>query len=233
MDNQVSLQPALIIQHRPYRETSLLLDVFTRDFGIVPVLAKGVRKEKSKLAGLLLPFLLINISYLDRGELKLLTQVESVCSYPLQSLGLYCGFYVNELLYKFLHKHDPYPDLFIRYQRCLLELSTTDNIEQSLRYFELELLMETGYGIELDLDSSNNVKVEEHRRYNYQPQLGMVEAGNGLVAGQTLQALVAQQALDAIALQEAKLLLRRMLDSHLQGQSLKSRDVLMKIIKYL
>lgn len=229
----VYLQPALILQHRPYRESSLLLEVFTRDFGIVSVLAKGVRKEKSKMAGLLLPFTLLNISYLDKSELKTLIQAEYLGSYALQRLALYCGFYVNELVQKFLHKHDPHPELFDCYRRCLLDLSRADFIEQTLRYFELDLLTEAGYGGQLDVDGNTGDTVQDSRRYNFLPGFGMVDDPGGLVSGETLRMLAAQGDLNRIALSEAKLLSRKMLDAHLQGRPLKSRDVLAKIIKYL
>lgn len=229
----VQLQPALILEHRPYRESSLLLEVFTRDFGILPVLAKGVRKEKSKTAGLLLPFTLLNISFLDKNELKVLTQTEYAGSYRLQRLALYCGFYINELLQKFLHKHDPHPDLFERYQSCLLELSEADVVEQCLRYFELDLLQETGYGAELAWDCATETAVLPQLRYNFSPGLGMVAAADGVVSGLTLNLLAMKAPLNGSALAEAKQLSRKMLDSSLQGKALKSREVLAKIIKYL
>lgn len=229
----VYLQPALILQHRPYRESSLLLEVFTRDFGIVSVLAKGVRKEKSKTAGLLLPFSLLNISYLDKSELKILIKAEFVSNCPLQRLALYCGFYVNELVRKFLHNHDPHPELFIRYQQCLQNLSSTGSVEEVLRYFELDLLMETGYGAELDVDGGTGGTVTNQQRYSFSPGFGMIADDSGLVSGKTLLLLAARTTLDDTSLLEAKHLLRKMLDAHLQGRPLKSREVLAKIIKYL
>jgi DNA repair protein RecO (recombination protein O) len=233
MEAVVYLQPALILQHRAYRESSLLLEVFTRDYGIISVLAKGVRKEKSKMAGLLLPFIQVNISYLGRNELKTLTQVEFVSNYHLQGISLYCGFYVNELLQKFLHKYDPYPELFVRYLHCLLALSSSETIEQSLRYFELDLLQETGYGIQLDVDCETGENVDSVQRYHYLPAHGMKSSSRGIISGQTLLLLTKQSTLDTKALAEAKILLRKMLDSYLQGKPLKSRDVLANIIQYL
>lgn len=229
----VYLQPALILQHRPYRESSLLLEVFTRDFGIISLLAKGVRKEKSKTAGLLLPFSLLNLSYLDKNELKVLVQAEFVANYPLQRLALYCGFYVNELVRKFLHKHDPHPELFIRYQLCLNDLSMNEGVEQVLRYFELDLLMEAGYGAELDVDGMTGDTVNNQQRYSFSPGFGMVADAGGLISGKTLKVMAIREALDGSSLVEAKHLLRRILDAHLQGRPLKSREVLAKIIKYL
>ncbi len=229
----VYLQPAFVLQHRPYRESSLLLELFTRDFGIVSVLAKGVRKEKSTMAGVLLPFTLLNVSFLDRHELKTLSQAEFVVSYPLQRLALYCGFYVNELLQRFLHRHDPHGSLFEAYRNCLRDLADADAIEQTLRYFELRVLEECGYGIDLEVDSRTGVDVADGRRYRFVADLGVVEDASGQVGGETLRRLAAMAPLGPQHRLEAKCLLRAMLDAHLSGRPLKSRDVLGKIIKYL
>lgn len=228
----VYLQPAFILQHRPYRESSVLLEVFTRDFGIVTVLARGVRKEKSKTAGLLQPFSLLLLSYLDKNELKILTAAEMVSFFSLQRLSLYCGFYVNELVQRFLHKHDPHTDLFIRYQACLQTLMASDAIEQSLRYFELDLLEEVGYGIQLDLVAGRDTVQCDHY-YDFQAELGIVEDQGGSISGQALLALSHREALLGATLSEAKLLTRKMLDVHLQGRPLKSRAVVANVIRYL
>lgn len=232
-DVAVYLQPAFILQHRPYRETSLLLDMFTRDHGIVTVLAKGVRKEKSRLAGLLLPFSCLNISYLDKHELKVLTQAEFVNRYPLQRLALYCGFYLNELVQQFLHKHDPHPQVFNDYQQCLDNLQDAGLIEQSLRYFELALLEEAGYGIQLDIDSRSGLAIDRQQRYRLIAAEGIEADASGRISGHTLRALADRAPLQGAALSEAKWLLRQMLDLHLQGRRLKSRDVLARIITHL
>lgn len=232
-EQTVQLQPALILQHRPYRESSVLLEIFTRDFGIVSVLAKGVRKQKSKTAGVLLPFNQLAISYLDRSELKILTHSEFVVSFNLQRLALYCGFYLNELLQKFLHRHDPHVELFQRYQACLLDLSADADIEPTLRRFELELLQETGYGVELELDSLSGKAIVDEQRYRFAAGVGMFADAQGEVDGLTLRLLASRSPLFGYHLAEAKVLLRKMLDVHLQGRPLKSREVLGKIIKYL
>lgn len=233
MDAVVYCQPALILQQRKYRESSLLLDVFTRDYGIISILAKGIRKEKSKLAGLLLPFVCLNISYFGKSELKTLTQAEFVNKYELQGMSLYCAFYVNELLQKFLHKFDPYPELFVEYQQCLQELRHIGSVEQTLRYFELTLLQVTGYAITLDRDCDSGVAIISEYRYDFLPNQGMKLTSQGLVSGKTLLLLSTQAPLDKLALAEAKLLLRKMLDIFLQGKPLQSRKVLAKIIKFL
>ncbi|MGR8929283.1 MAG: DNA repair protein RecO [Gammaproteobacteria bacterium] len=229
-ESAVYLQPAFILQQRSYRESSVLFDVFTRDFGVIPMLARGVRKEKSKTAGVLQPFSLLRLSYLDKHELKTLTSVEQVVAYPLQRLALYCGFYVNELVQRFLHKHDPHPQLFVCYHGCLQALLEAANIEQALRFFELDLLEEAGYGIQLDISAAG---ADPSRRYNFVAERGMVEDSEGEVGIETLQALRSRRALSDVSLLEAKRLIRSMLDVHLQGRPLKSREVLAKIIRYL
>lgn len=229
----VLLQPGLILRERRYRESSLLLEIFTRDFGIVSVLAKGARRQKSTLAGVLQPFNLLSVSYIDRNELKTLTHAEFVHAFPLQKLALYCGFYVNELLQRFLHRHDPHPELFQLYQSCLQALANGAAIEQTLRYFELSLLVETGYAVELDRDCESGEAVEPGRRYRYQSGYGMQADSQGEVSGDTLSLLAAAAPLSGYNLGEAKLLLRKMIDAHLHGGPLKSREVLGRIIKYL
>ena len=228
-ESAVYLQPAFILQHRPYRESSVLLEAFTRDFGIVSMLARGVRRERSKTAGVLQPFSLLQLSYLDKNELKILTQAEYVACYALQRLGLYCGFYVNELLQRFLHRHDPHPSLFLRYQACLNALLDAERIEEALRYFELDLLQEAGYGIGLDVADGSMGRL----RYEFDADAGLVEDLDGCVSGATLRILAARQPLSGEALPEAKQLMRKMLDAHLQGRPLKSREVLARMIRYL
>lgn len=231
-ESAVYLQPAFILQHRPYRETSLLLDIYTRDFGIVSVLAKGVRQEKSKLAGVLLPFTLLHISYLDKNELKILTGAEFVGNFGLQRLGLYCGFYINELLQRFLFRNDPHPELFDGYLACLGELGAGLNIEQTLRYFELEVLEACGYAVDLAVDCKDR-PIDDSRRYSFQPNIGLLEDDQGSISGITLQTLKVKAPLPAAALPEAKRFLRSILDEHLQGKPMRSREVLAKMIKYL
>lgn len=232
-EHVILLQPACILHQRPFRESSLLLDVFTRDHGVVSILAKGVRKQKSKTAGLLQPFNQLLVSYLDRHELKVLTQADLQRQFALQRLALYCGFYINELLQRLLHRHDPHPELFQCYLDCLAQLTSAAAIESSLRYFELDLLAQTGYGVELAIDASSGDPVSDARYYRYAAGVGMLPDDSGEADGRTLRLLAARAPLADGNLQQAKQLLRKMLDSHLQGRPLKSREVLGKIIQHL
>jgi len=232
----VYLQPAYILQHKPYRETSLILDVLSRDHGLISIMAKGVRQSKSKTAGVLLPFSLLKLSYLDRQDLKLLVDVEFQTRHELTKMSLYCGFYVNELIQRFLHKHDPSPELFKRYQRVLVELAmlTGSEVESCLRSFELDLLEQAGYAVVLDRDAKTGLPVEADLLYSYMLDEGMVEDATGHVEGSTLLALAQGHALTVTAQQQqAKHLLRLMLAPHLRGKPLKSRAVLARVMHYL
>jgi DNA repair protein RecO (recombination protein O) len=232
-DTAVYLQPAFILQHRKYRETSLIIDVLTRDFGRISLLAKGVRKAKSKTAGLLQPFLPLSISYIGKAELKTLTDVDVVQPFPeLKGLGLYCGFYINELVELFLHKDDPHPQVFAYYRECLSRLWESSSVEAALRIFELDLMDNIGYGLQLQQDVSNKKPINPSKRYVFNIEQGPIEDENGLFSGKTLQAMSAREFTDSQVLAEAKILTRAAIDTHLQGRPLKSRVVINEIMKH-
>jgi DNA repair protein RecO (recombination protein O) len=231
MTPNADLQPAFILQHQHYRETSLLLDVLTYDDGRLRLVAKGVRKSQSKTAALLQPFVPLKVSYIGKTELKTLSYVETVApQYNLQGLALYCGFYVNELIERFLHPHDPHPDVFLAYQRCLSQLAENNIIQISLRLFELALLEHTGYGLDFEQDAQTQLAIAPHLKYRYQPGIGLVADDSAAISGATLQALAKQDLSSSQVQLEAKLLLRSVIDSHLQGKPLNSRAVIQQII---
>ena len=233
-NSTVYLQPAFILRHKKYRETSVIIDVLTKDFGIVSILARGVRKKKSKIAGLLLAFTALKISYIGKHELKILTQIElDLPTIQLNGLSLYCGFYVNELIVYFLHKDDPHPEVFNQYLQCLVMLGDSNDIEQTLRFFELNLMETIGYGVQLNRDANNDTEINPTTKYLFRGEKGMVENPDGYICGVTLLAMDAREALDKQALYEAKQLMRRIIDFQLQGKKLKSRAVLAKIIEQL
>jgi DNA repair protein RecO (recombination protein O) len=232
--NAVYGQPGFILIHRKYRETSLIIDVFTRDFGRVSLLAKGVRKAKSKTAALLQPFMPLSFSYVGNRELKILTQVDIFqAALELKGLALYCGFYVSELVMCFLHQYDPHPDVFIDYTYCLAALATAtgSEIEVALRLFEINLIEKIGYGLQLELDFISGMPVNTAKNYGFNVENGPYEDGSGFLSGSTLQALSSRALNDAKVLGEAKLLMRTVIDVYLQGRPLKSRQVINQIIK--
>ncbi len=233
-DNTVYLQPAFILTQRQYRETSLIIDVLTRDYGRIPVLAKGVRKVKSKTAGLLQPFIPLTISYSDKTELKILTNVE--VTEPLINLEgatLYCGFYINELISRFLHQYDPHPEVFMYYKNCITNLLDTANIEATLRIFELDLMEAVGYGLQLDYDLFNDKTITPLAHYHFDIEQGPIEANDGTVSGKTLMAMKSRNLIDSEILYETKILMRKVITTFLNGKPLKSRAVISQIMHHL
>jgi len=233
-ESRVFLQPAYILEQRSYRESSLLISAFTRDYGRIALVAKGVKKVKSKTRGVLQPFIPLKISFFGTSELKSLTDAELAEQFrPLGGMALYCGFYVNELLGEFLHPNDPYPELFADYRRCLSAMQDSDNIEAVLRVFELDLLEKAGYGLHLGYDFRHHEAVDPTKTYHLDDDLSPVAASDGLFTGQTLLAIQRRDFYDKAVLIETKRLLRHVLDTLLQGKTLHSRRVLSDIVKRL
>jgi DNA repair protein RecO (recombination protein O) len=232
--NAIHGQPSFILRQKKYRETSLIIDVLTRDFGRISLLARGVRTGKSKTAAALQSFTPLTLSYTGGGELKILTDVnDAQFSLELKGLALYCGFYINELIIYFLHQYDPHPELFFDYNSCLVQLADADGqqIQMALRLFELNLIEKIGYGLQLEYDFQNGLPINPKKNYAFDVEQGAYEDSNGYLTGHTLQALSIKSLSNQQVLLEAKRLMRDVIDFHLQGRPLKSRQVINQIIK--
>lgn len=228
----VTLQAAYVLHTRKYRETSIIADIFTEEFGVLSVLAKGVRKQKSRLASVLRCFTPLQISFTGKSDLKILTGAEVIP--PITNLpgrAMYCGFYINELIKHFLHKDDAQPEIFQHYRNCLSKLAVEQELETALRLFELELLENVGYGLQLEHDGITGKAIEQHKRYHYQQDLGPIETADGFIRGETLQALAKKQLSNKHTYREAKRLMRQQIDFHLHGRELKSRSLIRQSIR--
>ncbi len=234
MERRVALQPAWAIHRRPFRDTSLLVDFFCRDHGRISAVARGARRRASRLQALLQPFRPLRISFSGGGEVKTLTGAESAGeAAPLHGERLFSGFYVNELLARLLHDHVEHPRLFAVYEQTLAQLAGEAPIESALRHFELELLAELGYAIDLERDCREHLPIDAAKFYRYRPDSGFEplapdeagEAGSGRrsFAGSHLLALGRLELSDAEAAASAKRLLRQALKVHLGGRPLASR----------
>src|SRR6266699_5404611 len=145
---------AFILHGYPYRETSLLLETFTRAFGRVSMVARGARSPRSPLRGVLLAFQPLALSWFGKGELRTLARAEWVGGQPLlQGEALMCGFYLNELLLRLLPREDPHEALFDAYSEALARLSAAQSFPAVLRSFEKRRLAELGYAPLLDREA--------------------------------------------------------------------------------
>jgi len=227
----VALQPAFVLHRRPYRETSWIVELFSQDHGRVAVVARGIRKARSRSAALLQPFMPLLVSWQGKGELQNLSQVEAGAEQPaLSGKNLRCGFYLNELLMRLLPKQDPHARLFTVYRQTLENLQGPV-CEKTLRLFEKNLLMEIGYG--LPLWEEQQFKNEESYRFSAEhgflpcsalESKSAIMARSGVFSGKTLNALLTENFEDSLCLQEIKRLMRFVLAT-LLGRPLESRSL--------
>lgn len=228
---RVDREPAYVLHARDYRETSLLLEIFTRGYGRLGVVAKGAKRPKSGVRGILRPFQPLLVSWSGKGELGVLTGAEPTDrAMGLPGETVYCGFYLNELLVRLLHRHDAHEVLFNVYADALQALQSSSGQEATLRIFEKRLLQELGYALLLDRDAVVNQPVQPEQLYNYVIERGPVPA-NGAehegvrLHGASLLGLAAEDISDPRALQETKRLMRAVLARHLDGKPLHSRKL--------
>lgn len=233
---RVALQPAYILQHRAYSNTSLLIELLSRDHGRVGLVAKGARAPRSKLYGLLQPFRPLLLSWSTGGDLGTLSVAESAGP-PAALTGdtLFCGYYLNELLLRLLPRHAAHPVLLVEYGSALSALAASMEAasrERALRLFEKHLLKESGYGLLLDREADSKHPIAADRIYRYQLEKGPLPADADTpgieVHGHTLLGLAHGDLSDAIALHEAKHLMRAALSLYLGDRPLRSREFFRK-----
>ncbi len=228
---RVHQQPGYVLHTRPYRESSLLVEVFTKDHGRLSLLAKGARQLKSRIRGLLCPFQSLLLSWSGRGELPILTAAEFDQAYAeLTGEHRLCGFYVNELLMYLLHRHDPHSRLYDCYRQVVDRLAQSCDYEWSLRIFEKNLLRELGYALNLEYDATTNQAIDPKSSYSYVPEFGAVKVTAGgyngvIVNGSTLITLHREELADEYAKAECKRLMRVMINRQLGRRVLHSRKL--------
>ena len=230
---RVNLQPAYILHSRPYLDSSLLLEALTAEHGRISLVAKGARRRSRGGSGgaLLQPFTPLLLSFSGRSEMKNLNAQEAAGQVlTLRAERMYSGLYLNELLVRLLHRHDPHPQIFAAYGAALDTLAGQDPVDVVLRRFEFALLDELGYGFDLRVDGRSGEPVQAQDWYHYDPDCGLFaptgvsEPGRQAYAGADLLAM-SQGNFDGTARLTAKRLLRQALAYHLGEAPLRSRDL--------
>jgi DNA repair protein RecO (recombination protein O) len=233
---QVLLERGFVLHQRPYRDSSQLLECVTVAHGRVGLVARGSRRTGNRQRALLQPFVPLRLSWVRRGELGRLTQVEpGAASYALEGQRLLAGYYANELLLRLTARGDPNPEVFSCYSRCLAELAGAGNLARTLRIFELELLGALGYGFELEADSVTGEPLRDDARYMYEIERGLrrvehADADTDSYSGRDLKSLRDRKLDDESSVRTAQRLLGRVLREHLGDRPLKSRLVLQDIV---
>lgn len=231
---RVDQQAAYILHHRPFRDSSQILDLISREHGRLALVARGSRGQKSRLRGVLRPFLPLSVSWVQRSDLGTLTGAE-LRGGPVQLNGdaLLAGYYVNELLLHFLHRHDPQPEIFDLYVRTVNSLCATGSVASCVRQFEMELLRQLGYALNLQHEAASQQPLQAEQNYEFRFEQGPVkvarESGALVFSGATLTAIANCQFEDTVTLKAANRLLREVIAFHLGGKELKSRKVLLEL----
>lgn len=247
---------AFILHTYPYRETSLILEVFSRRYGRLGIIARGARRPRSALRGTLLPFQPLALAWFGKAELKTLKTAEAERIYPqLSGPSLLSAFYLNELILKLSHREDPHEGLFDAYDAALLALQViareavnqagdavarrepVKQIAATLRRFEKQLLKEMGYGLLLDREAESGAPIVAARHYRYVLEKGPVAANPGAIAtydavqlsGKTLLDLARDDYDDPVTAQQSKQLMRFVINHFLNGVELHTRQIIKEL----
>ena len=230
-------EQAFLLHSTAYRETSLIVDLFTREHGRVAAVAKGAKRPRSQLRAVLLQFQPLTVSFSGRGELRTLTGAEwEGGTIAPRGDALLCAFYLNELLVRLLPREDAHPLLYDGYREALAALGAGASLDTTLRRFEWLLLRETGYAPDLARDAQRQ-PIEAQRSYRWEATGGFVAAEpqpgtpGSLVTGATLRDLASGKFDSALTRSQAKYLTRAILAHHLEGQALYTRQILIDLHK--
>ncbi len=230
-------EPAFVLHTFAYRETSVIVEAITAEYGRVAMVARGARRPRSELRGLLQGFQPLLLSWSGQHELKTLLHAEWRGGLPrVAGSALVCGFYLNELLLKLLPREDPHPRLFASYESALADLAAGGEQAPILRRFELLLLAELGYALPLVREADTGDPIDPAARYHYAFDRGARRAPPGpmarlpIVRGATLLALADGRYADAETAAEAKRLMREVLDHYLEQRGVESRRVVQDLL---
>ena len=235
---RVNLESAFVLHTRSFKETSLIVDLFTKNLGRINVVANGARKPKSSLRSILTPTSLFAVSFSGKTELKNLNACELLNHYSISmSVALNSIVYVNELLIKATEKEDPHEEIFNQYQLLCEGLAgKTDKVEIEvlLRTFELVLLQELGYGIDLSFESISGNRIKPNNNYMFDPSLGFTKLqidsikSNGVFLGKDILNFSSGDLTEEDSRLASKKIMRLALDYHLGNKSINIRKYLSK-----
>jgi DNA repair protein RecO (recombination protein O) len=233
VSEKIDGEPAFVLHARPWRETSLIVDVLSRHHGRIGVVARGARRQTSSLKTRLIPFQPLTLSWFGKSQLRTLHAAEwQGGGLMLRGHALMCGFYLNELLLRLLPEGDAHEGLFDLYAGALSALNAQPDVEPVLRRFELDLLSELGYAQPLGhLDTSDTL--DPVRRYSFVLGHGVTRLRRDETGyrGKTLLDLATGNLSDPVTLAEGKILMRTLLAHYLGDKPLATRQLLIDLQK--
>ena len=234
---KVELTPCYILHRRDYSETSLILDVFSREHGRISLIAKGAKRNKKRQGVNHSLYQKYHMSWVIKSELGTLTDIElDSLSDSLKPEAAMTGFYMNEIMLRLLHKHESHPELFDSYDTAIKRLLNKVPEQIVLRYYEKILLQSLGYGVILDHEVETGKNLKPNKNYYYKFDFGpsLISGNTALginISGKTLLELDAETLSDVKNINEAKILLRSILNQHLGEKPLASRELYQAYIR--
>ncbi|MFM9835728.1 MAG: DNA repair protein RecO [Methylophilaceae bacterium] len=226
-------EPVYVLHTYPFKETSLVAELFSKQFGRVAMVAKGARRPRSAMRGQLQAFQMLSATWSGKNELKTLHSLEWADSLvSVSGEALMCGFYLNELLLRLLPREDAHESLFDYYQKTLKTLATGLDLATNLRRFELKLLQEMGYAVPLNMDE-NGEPILVDKTYLYEAEYGASafnKSKNGVqLSGKTLLDMANDDYVASQTQQQSKLLMRYLLAHYLGDKPLHTRQLLIDL----
>mgnify|MGYP001239649493 FL=1 len=221
-----------LLHQRSYGETSIIADVFTQKSGKISFIAKGAKKPKSKFFGYLVPFQKLKITYSGRSELKTLTSIDRDLASNSNTFSKvsYSLLYINELLMKLLPKDAKHEELFVLYDEFLKKINKNNNLEISLRHFELDLLDMLGYGFDYDLEIDSNEPIEAELSYVFVSERGFRKSNSSSFKGKDILS-IKKRKLEDVPLKYLKEITTKAIGICLEGKDLASRKIFKSIKK--
>ena len=221
-----------LLHQRSYGETSIIADVFTQKSGKISFIAKGAKKPKSKFFGYLVPFQKLKITYSGRSELKTLTSIDRDLASNSNTFSKvsYSLLYINELLMKLLPKDAKHEELFVLYDEFLKKINKNNNLEISLRHFELDLLDMLGYGFDYDSEIDSNEPIEAELSYVFVSQRGFRKSNSSSFKGKDILS-IKKRKLEDVPLKYLKEITTKAISICLEGKDLTSRKIFKSIKK--
>lgn len=229
--HRIDLTPVYVLHTRPFRDTSLIVELFSEIHGRISVVARSARGSTSRYKGQLQLFTPLLASWSGHHELKMLGNIE-LNGMPLQlnDKPLFCGFYFNELLTRLLHKEDPHPRLFACYHQSLCRLEKGDLMSVVLRLFEKKLLDDLGYGLPLQHEAKTQTPIQSNLFYYFEKEHGFFQCAENssehqlIFSGADLMAIAEEKFENDSTSQTAKKLMRFALSQLLGNRPLNSRE---------
>ena len=221
-----------LLHQRSYGETSIIADVFTQKSGKISFIAKGAKKPKSKFFGYLVPFQKLKITYSGRSELKTLTSIDRDLASNSNTFSKvsYSLLYINELLMKLLPKDAKHEELFVLYDEFLKKINKNNNLEISLRHFELDLLDMLGYGFDYDSEIDSNEPIEAELSYVFVSERGFRKSNSSSFKGKDILS-IKKRRLEDVPLKYLKEITTKAIGICLEGKDLTSRKIFKSIKK--